>query len=199
MSSPTTETADAARPHAVSASRHEAAHAVAGVLNGGTLTGSTITEGRVKRGMVSPPSGITTFASLPSGRHVFVAYAGAWAQARGRLGRRPGSHDVAAVLESTGCRDREVLTAAGGPDAGEAVVPLLERVWPSVAEVAAKLHRHGKVTEADVLAALSLSADPATRTLELSMIRSGAEPGSFSVSRPGIAPALQRCDGDTNR
>jgi hypothetical protein len=53
-----------------------------------------------------------------------------------------------------------------------------------VAEVATKLHRHGKVTEADVLAALSLSADPATRMLELSMIRSGAAPGSFSVSRP---------------
>ena len=63
-------------------------------------------------------------------------------------------------------------------------MPLLETCLPSIAEVATKLHRRGSVTEVDVLAALRLSADPATRTLELSMIRSGAAPGSFSVSRP---------------
>lgn len=163
---------------------HEAGHAVAGILNGGVLTSSTVIEGRWKLGLLAPPDGSTSFASLPPHRHAQVALAGPWAQARGRLGRRPGSHEVAAVLGGTGCRDREVLTAAGGPDAGESVIPLLERCWPSVAELAVKLHRTGRITEADVLGALSLSADPATRTLELSMIRSGAEPGSFSVSRP---------------
>jgi len=163
---------------------HEAAHAVAGVLHGGTLTTATVTDGPVRGGMAGLPSGLTTFATLPSTRHAPVAYAGVWAQARARAGRRPGRRELFSVLESTGCRDREVLTAAGGPDAGEAVVPLLEQCWTAVAEVAAKLHRRGSVTEADVLAALSLSADPATRSLELSMIRSGAAPGSFSVSRP---------------
>ncbi len=163
---------------------HEAAHAVAGVLHGGVLTTATVTEGKRKGATFSSPSGLTTFATLPSTRHAPVAYAGVWAQARARAGRRPGRRELFSVLESTGCRDREVLTAAGGPDAGESVVPLLETCWPSVAEVATKLHRRGSVTEADVLAALSLSADPATRMLELSMIRSGAAPGSFSVSRP---------------
>lgn len=164
---------------------HEASHAVAGVLHGGVLASVTITEGRVKRGIVAPPDGSTSFTVLPSHRHAEVAFAGCWGQVRGRTGRRPGSHEIHAVLGSTGCRDREVLTAAGGPDAGESIVPLLDRVWPSVAEVAAKLHRHGKVSHSDVLAALNLSSDAATRTLELSMIRSGAAPGSFSVSRPG--------------
>ena len=163
---------------------HEAAHAVAGVLHGGTLTTASVTDGPVRDGMAGLASGLTTFATLPSTRHAPVAYAGVWAQARARAGRRPGRRELFSVLESTGCRDREVLTAAGGPDAGESVVPLLETCLPSIAEVATKLHRRGSVTEVDVLAALRLSADPATRTLELSMIRSGAAPGSFSVSRP---------------
>lgn len=163
---------------------HEAAHAVAGVLHGGRLTAATVTEGKRKGAKFSSPSGLTTFGTLPAGRHAEVAFAGCWGQARGRLGRRPGSHEVSAVLGSTGCRDREVLTAAGGPDAGEAVVPLLERCWPSIAELAERLHKHGSVSQTDVLAALRLSADPATRTLEVSMIRSGAEPGTFSVTRP---------------
>ena len=91
---------------------------------------------------------------------------------------------MSAVLHSTGCKDRAVLTAAGGPDAGEAVVPRLERCWPSIAELAERLHKHGSVSQADVLAALRLSEDSATRTLEVSMIRSKAEPGTFSVTRP---------------
>jgi len=52
---------------------HEARHAIAGILNGGTLTSSTITEGKVKRGMVGQPSGATTFASLSVSRHAQVA------------------------------------------------------------------------------------------------------------------------------
>lgn len=165
---------------------HEASHAVAGVLHGGTLTTATVTEGKRKGATFSSPSGLTTFASLPSTRHAPVAYAGVWGQARARAGgRRPGRRELFAVLESTGCKDREVLTAAGGPDAGESVVPLLETCWAAVTTLAAKLHGTGKITETDVLAALNLSSDPATRTLELAMILSGAAPGSFSVSRPG--------------
>lgn len=37
----------------------------------------------------------------------------------------------------------------GGESAGDAVVRLLERCWPSVAELAAKLHQHGKVSHAE--------------------------------------------------
>ena len=57
------------------------------------------------------------------------------------------------------------------------MIPLLERCWPSVAEVAVKLHRHGKVSHSDVLAALRLSADAGTRATEISMLKSGAAPG----------------------
>jgi hypothetical protein len=94
--------------------------------------------------------------------HAEVAFAGCWGQARGRLGRRPGSHEVSAVLAGTGCRDREVLTAAGGPDAGESVVPLLERCWPSIAELAERLHKHGSVSQTGVL---SEDSDPDARGL----------------------------------
>jgi hypothetical protein len=162
---------------------HEAAHCVAGVLHGGTLTRAAITEGKRKGGKFGKPSGVTTFAALPSTRHALVAYAGPWGQARGRLGRRPGPVDLRRVLDSTGCKDRDVLIASGG-DADPKVELMLENCWPAVHAIAAKLLRTASVTEADVLAALKLSADPATRVLETSMIRSGAAPGTFSVSRP---------------
>lgn len=87
------------------------------------------------------------------------------------------------MLDSTGCRDRDVLTAAGGV-ADPEVELLIERCRAAVGANAAKLLRAGSVAEADVLAALGLSADPATRAMEASMIRAGAAPGSFSVSRP---------------
>ena len=162
---------------------HEAAHCVAGVLHGGTLTRASINEGKRQGGKFGKPSGATTFAALPSTRHAFVAYAGPWGQARGRLGRRPGPVDLRRVLDSTGCKDRDVILASG-QDADPQVELMLENCWGAVHAIAAKLLRDGSVTEADVLGALKLSADPATRTLECSMIRSGAAPGTFSVTRP---------------
>ena len=158
---------------------HEASHCVAGVLHGGTLTESRI--------VLSDLRGSTTFegGTLAATRHPEVAFAGPWGQARALAQRRPGLHEIRAAFDGTGCHDRQVLTAAGGESAGDAIVPLLERCWPSVAELAAKLHQTGKVSHADVLAALRLSADDQTRAVEVSMIRSGAKPGSFTVKRPG--------------
>ena len=164
---------------------HEAAHAVAGILHGGTLTEARIIPGRVKAGVLGGPRGSTTFTGLAATRHPEVAFAGVWGQARGIAGRRPGWGEIRAALDGTGCHDKQVLTAAGGESAGDAVVPLLERCWPSVAELAARLHKHGKVSHADVLAALSLSDDADTRAHEVALIRAGAAPGSFTVSRPG--------------
>ena len=153
---------------------HEAAHCVAGVLHGGTLAES--------RNFLSDLLGSTTYTGLAATRHPEVAFAGPWGQARALAQRRPGLHEVRAALDGTGCHDRAVLTAAGGESAGESIVPLLERCWPSVAELAAKRLRHGQVSHADVLAALRLSDDAATRAVEVSMLKSGAEPGSFKVS-----------------
>lgn len=158
---------------------HEASHAVAGVLHGGTLTESRI--------FLADLRGSTTFegGSLAATRHGQVAYAGPWGQARALARRRPGLHEVRAALDGGGCSDRAVLTAAGGESAGDAIVPLLERCWPSVAELAVRLHQTGKVSHSDVLAALSLSEDPDTRAHEVALIRAGAAPGSFTVKRPG--------------
>jgi len=47
------------------------------------------------------------------------------------------------------------------------------------------LWQDGEIFPGDVHAALGLSHDPATRAVELSMIRSGAAPGSFTVTMPG--------------
>ncbi len=165
---------------------HEAGHAVAGVLHGGVVSSCTVTSGRVKSGVITQPNGSTSFSTLPSGRHAEVALAGPWGQVRGRTGRRPGPREIHAVLSTTGCRDREVLTAAGGSDSGDAVVPLLERCWPSVAELAALLFRTGKVSHTDVLAALKLSSDPQVRSIELAQIKAGAAPGTFTISRAAV-------------
>ena len=165
---------------------HEGSHAVAGVLHGGVVSSCTVTSGRVKSGVITPPNGSTGVSTLPTGRHAEVAYAGVWGQVRGRTGRRPDPREIHAVLSTTGCRDREVLTAAGGSDAGDAVVPLLERCWPSVAELAALLFRTGKVSHSDVLAALKLSDDAGVRAVELAQIKAGAVPGSFTISRAAV-------------
>lgn len=166
---------------------HEAAHAVAGVLFGAVLSVARVVDGKRNDAGFSPVCGETTFegGSLPASRHALVAAAGPFGEGRGRLGRRPNAVELRRLLDGGSCGDRDVLVAAGGSHSGDAVVPLLELCWPSVAELAARLHEHGKVSHSDVLAALRLSADPATRALEVSMIRSGAAPGSFTVSRPG--------------
>jgi hypothetical protein len=166
---------------------HEASHCVAGVLNGGVLESATVIDGkRGKSGVVSVPRGETTFAggTLPKTRHAMVAAAGPFGEGRGRLGRRPNAVELRRLLDGGSCRDREVLVAAGGSHSGDEVMPLLERCWGAVESVAGLLHRTGKASHSDVLRALSLSDDAATRQLEVALIRSGAAPGSFKVSRP---------------
>ena len=166
---------------------HEAGHLVAGVLNGGVVASAAVVDGRVKSGLVSAPTGATTFTggTLASTRHAMTAYAGPWAQAYGRVRRRPSSHEVSAMMAGDRCKDREVLLAAGGVDVGEPVAELLQRFVPSLSTLAELLWRTGKASHSDVLRAMGLSEDASTRALELSMVRSGADVGSFKVSRPG--------------
>jgi hypothetical protein len=165
---------------------HEAGHLIAGVLNGGVVASAAVVDGRVKSGLVSPPRGETTFTggTLGSSKHAMTAYAGPWAQAYGRVRRRPNSHEVSAMMAGDRCKDREVLLAAGGVDVGEPVTELLQRFVPSLSTLAELLWRTGKASQSDVLRAMGLSEDASTRAVELSMIRSGAEPGTFKVSRP---------------
>ena len=76
-----------------------------------------------------------------------------------------------------------MLLASGGTAAGAEVVPLLERCLPAISGVAARLWSDNAVTHADVWQELGLSTDPATRGVELAMIRSGSIPGRFTVTK----------------
>jgi hypothetical protein len=74
--------------------------------------------------------------------------------------------------------------AAGGIAAGAGVEPLLARCWSSVVTVAKQLYHATDARHDDVCAALCI---PATDNAhELSLIRSGCAPGTFTVTR---APA----------
>lgn len=162
---------------------HEAGHAVVGVVLGGRLRLASVTGG------LAPGSagfrGRTAFADLPSGHDAAVAYAGPWAAARWRADRRPTQRDVFAVLRGSGCADDAVLLASGAAAVTAArVVPLVERCWPQVCTLAAKIAADTTVRHADVCEVLALSADPPTAALQLAHIRAGAAPGSFTVTRP---------------
>lgn len=162
---------------------HEAGHAVAGVLLGGRLHCAVVTQ----RGDVDS---YTRFAALPIGLEPSAAYGGCWAQAHWRAGGTPTMADLHGVLNSTGVKDREVLTAAGGVHVAAGVVPLLTTCWGAVRAVARKLATAGEVRHEDVHAALGLSADPQTAAIELAHIRAGRVPGSFTVTRPAVTAAM---------
>jgi hypothetical protein len=146
------------------------------VVTGGTTTAN---------GILSAPHGLTTLDTMPHSARALIAYAGPFSQVRGRTGRRPTMRQMFAVMDAGGCRDYSELCASGGTVAGVDVVPLVERCWPAVTTVALKLFKDGAVKNADVLAALGLSADDEVRGIELAMIRSGSAPGSFTVSPRG--------------
>jgi hypothetical protein len=160
---------------------HEAGHAIAGVLLGGQLRCAVVGDGRV-----FGPTGLTRFDHLPASHDATVAYAGPWAQARWTTGRRPTMRDLYAHMACTRHdSDAAVLRRSGGTSAAAEVVPLLERCWPSVVKLAVQVFRGGEVSHPDVVAALRLSRDPATRAFELANIRAGAAPGTFTVTAPG--------------
>lgn len=149
---------------------HEAGHAVAGVVLGAQLRNAVVTSSRI-----FGVEGLTTFSDRPHGRDPEIAYAGPWAQARWRAGdRRPSQRQVYAVLDGGGCKDRAVLTAAGGSHLGHFVTPLVERCWPGVIRTAQQLHRAGEATQADVLAALGIdTSGVSTVGSQLAGLRSG--------------------------
>jgi hypothetical protein len=167
---------------------HVSGHAIAGTLLGGELSRAVVGRSRV-----TGLQGLTSFDDLAEWRWAAVAYAGPWAQARWNAGRRPTLADLYSTLHAAGCAARDsdaaVLNRNGGTAAGAEVVPLLQRAWPAVTRLAAQLYRTGEVFPSDVVAALRLSRDAATRAIELSMIRSGAAPGSFT-SRASSPSAL---------
>jgi hypothetical protein len=63
------------------------------------------------------------------------------------------------------------------------MTPPLDRCWSAVVKVVQKLYKDSEATHKDVCAALGIPAKG--NAFHLSLIRSGSEPGSFTVTRPG--------------
>ncbi|OBG00694.1 hypothetical protein A5773_04190 [Mycobacterium sp. 852014-52450_SCH5900713] len=160
---------------------HEAGHAIAATLLGGRIRAAVISEGRAF-GML----GKAVHDQVPGGGWPSILYAGPWAEARFRAGRRPTQRELFTALEHNGCDDRE-LSRAGGSVTGAGVVPLLERCWPSVAKLAAQLWSNSDVRHGDVCAALQIPERD--NGFHLSLIRSGTAPGNLKVTRSTAATA----------
>lgn len=156
---------------------HESGLAVGCVLLGGRVRTAVVT----RPGATGGPGGFTKFVGLTADGHADVGFAGPWAQARWQAGRRPTMREVNAAVDGTSHLDRKLITAGGGLcDVGHEIPTLLERAWPAVLEVMAKLWKHGEVHHTDVLDALNLTE--ANAPMGLPLIRSGAAPGSFRLN-----------------
>lgn len=110
---------------------HEAGHATMAVVLGGVLR-SAVVSGGLRKGTIY---GLTNVEEMPEGREPEVAYAGPWAQARWRHGRRAGLREVYAILDGTGRKDRNLINAARRPGCGY-------RHHPGPHSLLA-VHRHG--------------------------------------------------------
>lgn len=148
---------------------HEAGHAVSGVVLGADF--HTAVVGELPGGL----KGQAYFYDRPHGADPLISYAGPYAEARWLAGgRRPTQREFYTVLDGHGCRDRSVLTAAGGFHAGADVEPIVARCWPAVLTVARQLHLTGEVVREDVLAALGVDTTRPVAS-QLSNIRCGGQ------------------------
>lgn len=154
---------------------HEAGHAIAATALGGRIQVAVISEGRAF-GLL----GKTVHDEVAAGAWPSIAYAGPWAEARFRAGRRPTQREMLTSLDRSVCDDRE-LSRAGGSATGAGIVPLLDRCWPSVAKLAAQLWSNSDVRHADVCAALHIPARD--NGFHLSLLRSGTAPANLKVTR----------------
>ncbi|CAJ1504250.1 hypothetical protein [[Mycobacterium] holstebronense] len=143
------------------ASVHEAGHAVAAVLLGGTVHLATV-DGQPR----------TEYDVLPDGARAAVAYAGPWAEARFKARGRPGFADVERELRANPSDDK-TLCAAGGPAATGGVTTLLERHLSAVKAVTTALFIDGTIGHAAVCTALGLSDGGGPGSFELANMRAG--------------------------
>ena len=159
---------------------HEAAHAIAATLLGGRIHAALLIDPPPSHGQLH---GMTIFDELAPGSDAQVTYAGSWAAAALAAGRWPTSAQVFAILypsAEAASADWRELSKLGGTAAGLAVASLLWSAWPAVVELAAELERTGTVRHKDVCRALKIP--PTDNGVHLSMICSGAAPGSFTVT-----------------
>lgn len=161
---------------------HEAGHAVAAVVLGATVRISALDAPEHPE-----RAGHTALRDVPPGALPPITYAGPWAEARLRAGRRPTERELHAVLSRAGHLDEAALCESGQSIEARRVVPLVERCWISVLAVADVIERRGAATHGDVCAAPGLPDGDhgGLGSATLAMIRSGAAPGTFAVDLGG--------------
>ncbi|MCV7223640.1 M50 family metallopeptidase [Mycolicibacterium elephantis] len=148
---------------------HEAGHAVAAALLGGRIHTAAVADSRVWG-----VTGKTVHDDVPDGSWASTVYAGPWAQARWRAGKRPTQREIYDVLATAAQHDDRALLASGGTQAvDQRLTGLLTRCWPGVVRVAQKLHRDGEATHADVCAALGITDGGGPGSVQLANIRAG--------------------------
>lgn len=156
---------------------HEASHAAACVLLHGEVRIATVTNSRV-----FGVEGVTHFTHLPDRIDAAVTFAGIWGEARWMHGRTPTSQQLHAMRQHNG-RDEARLRACtaefdvyGGDtlaDARRTVPGLLNRAWPAVGHLAAKLYRDGEVSHDDVLTALGITDGGGPCSSQLASLKAG--------------------------
>lgn len=146
---------------------HEAGHAIGAALLGGRIHSAVVSNSRVW-GLQAQ----TTHDDVPEGSWASIVYAGPWAEARFRAGKRPTQRELYDVLARSAQHDGRALTASGGmSNVDQRLTGLLQHSWPAVVRVAQKLHRDGEATHDDVLAALGVDDGGGLGSVQLANIR----------------------------
>ncbi|MDF0532205.1 hypothetical protein P0W64_15025 [Tsukamurella sp. 8F] len=152
---------------------HEAGHAVAAVLLGGQGISARLRDDDLE--------GETAMSHLDEHRQPDVGWAGPYAEARFRRGRRPGYYEVRNLLDQN--PHDEALIAAAGPAPDFAYVEqVVDRCWPAISRVARALASAGEVDHGGVLFALGAYGSRRKTSHTLALVRSGWAPGELKVS-----------------
>jgi len=152
---------------------HEAGHAVAGVVLGAEL--STVVVPPKGMALAGGLKGQARFFECPDHVQPLVSYAGPWAQAKFGAGhQRPTMRQFHDAIDSHGCHDARVLTAAGGIHEGAGAQSILERCWPAVQTLARKLYSDWEASHLDVCAALGITDGGGYYSKQAASLRSGS-------------------------
>lgn len=147
---------------------HEAVHAVAVAIAGGTITDLRLLD--------DPETpGVCTHDGVPETFERQVAFSGPWCEERWRRGARPTPRQMHASLDRNGS-DAAFLEASAGVGADPCEIePILKTAWPAVKQIARALFVAGRLDHSDVETALGLDGTAHDHSVVAS-IRSGFLP-----------------------
>ncbi|WP_157897492.1 hypothetical protein [Mycobacteroides chelonae] len=170
---------------------HEAAHAAIGVLSGARIQTAEVLRGGPRTGYFAGAAGqcLYTRTSTSDMYEPDITASGTVGEAIWNHGGRPTSGQLDALLDKNH-QDRDKLVSLTRGHCHHhsltpsglvsAVLPLVLRCWPSIAQLASQIHHEGSVDHAAVLAALGIpSAEDAL--LHAAHIKAGSTPGSFRI------------------